>query len=52
MIDALQHWMYEHEEGADLAACDEQWATLVDRYWLDQDWSGLDALKRTYWHRQ
>jgi oligoendopeptidase F len=52
MIDALQHWMYEHEEGADLAACDEYWVTLVDRYWPDQDWSGLDALKRTYWHRQ
>ncbi len=52
MIDALQHWMYEHEEGADLAACDDYWATLVDRFWPDQDWSGLDALKRTYWHRQ
>jgi oligoendopeptidase F len=52
MIDALQHWMYEHEEGADLGACDEYWVTLVDRYWPDQDWSGLDALKRTYWHRQ
>jgi oligoendopeptidase F len=52
MIDALQHWMYENEEGADLAACDDYWATLVDRFWPDQDWSGLDALKRTYWHRQ
>lgn len=52
MIDALQHWMYEHEAGDDLAACDDYWATLVDRYWPDQDWSGLDALKRSYWHRQ
>lgn len=52
MIDALQHWMYAHEEGADLAACDDYWSTLVDRFWPDQDWSGLDALKRTYWHRQ
>jgi oligoendopeptidase F len=52
MIDALQHWMYEHEEGADLAACDDYWATLVDRYWPDQDWSGLDAQKRASWHRQ
>jgi oligoendopeptidase F len=52
MVDALQHWMYENEEGADLAACDDYWATLVDRYWPDQDWSGLDAEKRASWHRQ
>jgi oligoendopeptidase F len=52
MIDALQHWMYEHEEGADLAACDEYWTTLVDRYWPDQDWSRLDEEKRASWHRQ
>jgi oligoendopeptidase F len=52
MIDALQHWAYENEEGADLAACDDYWATLVDRYWPDQDWSGLDEQKRASWHRQ
>jgi oligoendopeptidase F len=52
MIDALQHWMYENEEGDDLAACDDYWATLVDRFWPDQDWNGLDAEKRASWHRQ
>jgi oligoendopeptidase F len=52
MIDALQHWMYEQKEGADLAACDDYWATLVDRYWPDQDWRGLDEQKRASWHRQ
>ncbi|HEY7091532.1 MAG TPA: M3 family oligoendopeptidase [Ktedonobacterales bacterium] len=52
MIDTLQHWAYDSEEGADLAACDDYWATLVDRYWPDQDWSGLDEQKRASWHRQ
>jgi oligoendopeptidase F len=52
MIDALQHWMYEHEAGNDLAACDEYWTALVDRYWPDQDWSELGEEKRASWHRQ
>jgi oligoendopeptidase F len=52
MIDALQHWAYECDEGADLAACDDYWATLVDRFWPDQDWRGLDAEKRASWRRQ
>ena len=54
MIDALQHWVYEHETsgGADLEAVDDYWVTLVDRYWPDQDWSGLEREKRSVWHRQ
>lgn len=54
MIDALQHWVYEHETsgGADLEAVDDYWVTLVDRFWPDQDWSGLEREKRSSWHRQ
>ena len=53
MVDALQHWVYEHPtESADLAQCDAQWATLVDRYWPDYDWSGVEAEKRAYWRQQ
>ncbi|HKV84913.1 MAG TPA: M3 family oligoendopeptidase, partial [Ktedonobacterales bacterium] len=54
MIDALQHWVYEHETtgGDDIEAVDDYWETLVDRFWPDQDWSGLDREKRTRWHRQ
>lgn len=53
MIDALQHWIYEHQdEAADLARCDDYWATLEDRFRPDLDWSGLDVEKRTFWHRQ
>ena len=54
MIDALQHWIYEHETsgGDDLEAVDDYWVTLVDRFWPDLDWTGLEREKRASWHRQ
>jgi oligoendopeptidase F len=53
MIDALQHWMYEHQdEAADLDACDSYWVELADRFQPHLDWSGLEQEKRTFWHRQ
>src|SRR5262249_39129859 len=53
LIDALQHWVYEHEdEASDIERCDDIWAELADRYWSYIDWSGLEGEKRTYWHRQ
>ncbi|HEX6544625.1 MAG TPA: M3 family oligoendopeptidase, partial [Ktedonobacterales bacterium] len=53
MIDGLQLWMYEHqEEAADIERCDDHWVTLVDRFWPDLDWSGLEQEKRTFWHGQ
>jgi oligoendopeptidase F len=52
-IDALQHWVFEHEdEAADIERCDDYWVTLVDRFLPDIDWSGLEAEKRSRWHRQ
>jgi oligoendopeptidase F len=51
MVDALQHWIYEHpDEAMDLAACDEVWAGLADRYLAHIDWTGLEAEKRAGWH--
>ena len=53
MIDALQHWVYEHpDEAADLERCDAYWGGLVDRFWPSLDWTGLETAKRTYWHQQ
>ncbi|WIG61691.1 MAG: Oligoendopeptidase F-like protein [Ktedonobacterales bacterium] len=53
MIDALQHWVYEHPDAsADIAQTDAYWATLSDRFWPHLDWSGLEAEKRAFWHRQ
>ena len=51
MVDALQHWIYEHPDLAlDLAACDDVWAGLADRYLAHLDWTGLEAEKRARWH--
>ena len=53
MIDALQHWVYEHQdEAADIERVDEQWATLEDRFRPAWDWSGMEQEKRTFWRRQ
>lgn len=53
MIDALQDWMYEHQdEAADIERCDDYWVTLVDRFRPEWDWSGLEQEKRTFWHSQ
>jgi oligoendopeptidase F len=53
MIDALQHWVYEHEdEAGDIERCDDVWAGLVDRFWPYVDWSGLEREKRSYWHEK
>ena len=52
MVDGLQHWIYEHPDAAmDLAACNEVWAALTDRYQPHLDWTGLEAEKRVRWHR-
>jgi oligoendopeptidase F len=53
MIDALQHWMYEHaDEAANLERCDDVWVELEDRFRPHLDWSGLERERRAAWHRQ
>ena len=53
MIDAMQHWIYEHpDQSTNLAACDEVWANLADRYLPYLDWTGLEDLKGIRWHLQ
>ncbi len=53
MIDALQHWVYEHaDEAGDIERCDAVWAALEDRFRAAWDWSGLEREKRQFWHRQ
>ncbi|MHB8626796.1 MAG: M3 family oligoendopeptidase [Aggregatilineales bacterium] len=52
-VDALQHWIYTHpEEAADIHNCDAKWAELIDRFLPGLDWSGAEAEKKAYWHRQ
>jgi oligoendopeptidase F len=53
LVDAFQHWIYEHpREGSDASKCEETWAALWDRFRPGIDYSGLEDAKKTYWHRQ
>ncbi|MBL9032699.1 MAG: M3 family oligoendopeptidase [Phycisphaerae bacterium] len=50
-IDAFQHWLYTHpshtrEERA------QAWLAIDDRFGPDVSWDGLEATRRTLWHRQ
>jgi len=53
VVDAFQHWVYEnHEAAADPASCDAQWAALAQRFIPGVDWSGLQSVLETGWHRK
>ena len=53
VVDSFQQWVYENPvAGADPAACDEKWAELWDRFIPGVDWSGLEEVKATGWHRK
>ncbi|HTX92655.1 MAG TPA: M3 family oligoendopeptidase [Anaerolineales bacterium] len=53
VVDAFQQWVYENPKaGTDPAACDEKWGELWDRFIPGVDWSGLEEVKVTGWHRK
>jgi oligoendopeptidase F len=53
VVDAFQQWVYENpKSGADPAACDKKWAELWDRFIPGVDYSGLEDVKATGWHRK
>ena len=53
LVDAFQHWIYENpSEGSIASNCEEKWAELWDRFMIGIDYSGLEAQKKAYWHRQ
>jgi oligoendopeptidase F len=53
LVDAFQHWIYENpKQSTDGVTCENQWATLWDRFMPGIDYSGLEDAKKTYWHRQ
>ena len=52
-VDLFQHWVYENTKaGADPEACDKKWAELWDRFIPGVDWTGLEEIKATGWHRK
>ena len=53
VVDSFQQWVYENPaRGADPAACNIQWGQLWDRFLPGVDWSGLEEVKLTGWHRK
>ena len=52
-VDSFQQWVYENPAaGADPSACNAKWGGLWDRYLPGVDWSGLEEIKMTGWHRK
>ncbi|MFN0131342.1 MAG: M3 family oligoendopeptidase [Phycisphaerales bacterium] len=50
-IDAFQHWLYANPtHSRDERA--EAWLAIDDRFGPDVSWTGLEANRRTLWHRQ
>ncbi len=53
VVVAFQHWVYTHPNDAiDPANCDAQWNDLWDKYMPGVDWTGLEDVKVTGWHRK
>lgn len=53
VVDAFQHWAYTHtNEAGDPAQCDAAWGALWDEYMGGIDYSGLEDVKVTGWHRK
>jgi len=53
VVDSFQQWVYEDPaRGADPRRCDEKWSELWDRFIPGVDYSGLEEVKATGWHRK
>lgn len=53
VVDGFQHWVYTHiDEAKDTANCDAKWTELWQRYLPGVDWSGLEDVLATGWHRK
>ncbi|MCE9560038.1 MAG: M3 family oligoendopeptidase, partial [Armatimonadetes bacterium] len=53
VVDAFQHWVYENPSlAADAANCDAAWTKEWNRFMKGVDWSGLEDIAATGWHRK
>lgn len=53
VVDAFQHWIYEHPEAAkDPRECDDVWEKLHRRYLPRLDWTGIEDTLRIFWRQQ
>ncbi len=52
-VDSFQQWVYENPKaGADPRLCDAKWGELWDRFIPGVNYSGLEQVKNTGWHRK
>jgi oligoendopeptidase F len=51
IIDSFQHWLYTHPDHAASERTTE-WLRLLNRFWPDVDWSGLELARASNWQRQ
>ena len=51
-VDAFQTWLYTSGKGADVAARDQAWLDIRQRFDRGMDWSGLEKERVARWHRQ
>ncbi len=53
VVDAFQQWVYENPKaGSEPSTCDKKWGELWDRFIPGVDYSGLEEIKETGWHRK
>ncbi|KXK17143.1 MAG: putative M3 family peptidase [Chloroflexi bacterium OLB15] len=53
VVDAFQQWVYTNPEAAmNPDNCDEEWSRQWDRFMVGIDYSGLEDVKATGWHRK
>jgi oligoendopeptidase F len=53
VVDSFQQWVYENPRaGADPRQCDAYWTELWERFIPGVDYSGLEQVKATGWHRK
>jgi oligoendopeptidase F len=53
VVDSFQHWVYTSgDAAADPTNCDAKWAELWDRFMIAADYTGLEDVKMTGWHRK
>ena len=53
VVDAFQHHVYTNaDKAADPAYCDTVWSELWDRFMSGVDYTGLEDIKMTGWHRK
>lgn len=53
VVDSFQQWVYENPQaGADPRQCDAQWGELWERFIPGVDYSGMEQVRDTGWHRK